>query len=41
MNASRAGTRQAADPNVPSTSGTPPACATYRSTRPEAATPRP
>ena len=39
MNASRAGTRHAADPNVPSTSGTPPASATYRSTRPDAAVP--
>ena len=31
---------EAADPNVPSTSGTPPASVTYRSTRPDAATPR-
>ena len=39
MNASRAGTRHAADPDVPSISGTPPASATYRSTRPDAAVP--
>jgi hypothetical protein len=39
MNSSRTGTRHAADPNVPSTSGTPSISATYRSTRPDAATP--
>ena len=39
MNSSRTGTRHAADPNVPSTSGTPSISATYRSTRPDAAAP--
>ena len=40
MNSSRTGTRHAADPNVPSTTGVPPYSATYRSTRPDAATPK-
>ena len=39
MCSSRTGTRHAADPKVPSTTGTPFISAAYRSTRPDAATP--